>query len=479
MTWNAPVYKPQGRKRGSKNKARPDFTVPEQLIKELSRESGKFANADTRHRLAAAHLICSRSTTGRYRHALFPDCFFIDVKELDALFGKGQFDRFNERVGMFRVYRYEDMGENATSGLTYAYAPTEWASEAVEHYLDSEEPTAFLDQRDRVMRRPRTQNVIPSRDKFGNDAAQNIRLRHFVPVNLDETRESLKRLDEGRYNLTVKRTQRDLERIRYQLRFVRRTAINNVVSGAIPQRYVEVESGRLYGTGFHLQNVKREVKRIALAGSWEYDFANSQFAIFEQLARQSGYEATTVQDYLANKTSVRTQLAYELGVSVEQAKELLLKILFGAYKAQPRSPNSSILALFEGDLGKAREAEAHPFVKKLRTERRDGSKAIIENLPTSRGVYKNACGKSMKGRGPRDELDRKTRSRLLAHVLQGAEAQALNLACTPLGDELLLLQHDGFATSERVDTAQIQQDIAVSPLGLRLGLEEEHLMADI
>ena len=67
-----------------------------------------------------------------------------------------------------------------------------------------------------------------------------------------------------------------------------------------------------------------------MAGLYDIDIENCHYAILAQMAASHGYQCTEVLAYLANKKQVRESLAAEFGISVRQAKDALIALIYGA-----------------------------------------------------------------------------------------------------------------------------------------------------
>jgi hypothetical protein len=84
-----------------------------------------------------------------------------------------------------------------------------------------------------------------------------------------------------------------------------------------------------------LQNKPRSIKRPLLAANgykFEYDIQCCVHTLILQHARQLGLTMPTpaMDQYVSNRSLVRQQIAQECGISVEQAKSILTKMIQGA-----------------------------------------------------------------------------------------------------------------------------------------------------
>ena len=62
----------------------------------------------------------------------------------------------------------------------------------------------------------------------------------------------------------------------------------------------------------------------------------------------------------------------------------------------------------------------------------------------------------------------------LAHLLQGIEAKALRAVIQAMPHDVLLLMHDGFVTSKRVNTRELEK-VVREETGYRLTLSGERI----
>ena len=218
------------------------------------------------------------------------------------------------------------------------------------------------------------------------------------------------------------------------------------------QRYSYSDAGRLYGKGIHLQNAPKLIKQAFLSGSYDNDIDNCHFQIFQQLAAKVDVICTGISHYLANKSGVRQAIADDVGISVKQVKTALLALMYGARQtlwhdaAIPKMIGDKTPALYE-----------NPFFNKFNVEIENAREAIISNWDntTQRSII-NSMGKP---------ISKKKNSRfIMAHIQQGIEAKILHIALELFGDNILLLQHDGFSTQNRIDT-----DLIITRVSEELG----------
>lgn len=97
-------------------------------------------------------------------------------------------------------------------------------------------------------------------------------------------------------------------------------------------------------------------------------------------------------------------------------------------------------------------------------------KVVLTNSDkTERGWLKNAFGKTISATA--------TAAQQFAHLLQGVEAKALQIAIKSHPDEIILAQHDGFVSKKRVDMSALEAEVRVQT-GYDLRWEERQLKPD-
>ena len=206
----------------------------------------------------------------------------------------------------------------------------------------------------------------------------------------------------------------------------------------------------MYSKDVNLQTSQRQVRFAALHGLWDYDIENCHYSILQQMAQKAGHECDSITYYLENKSKVRRELAEEFGVTVTQIKKVLLALVYGASLSE--DPNAAIPdALGSVDIAEA--VYAHPFFNSLAKDIAAARSTILKKVKVFRGGIKNKRGLVMK-------VKKKKARHLLAHLLQGVEAEALNAAHDLYADKIHLIQHDGFtATTPDLNIAAIEKAI--------------------
>ncbi len=232
--------------------------------------------------------------------------------------------------------------------------------------------------------------------------------------------------------------------------------------GRMQHKYEQCGTGRFFATGSNLQSAPNIIKRVALHGLWQYDFANCHLTILYQLADRAGIACPTLLDYVKNKQPIRQAVADRVGISVEQAKTCLLKVTYGA-KASLR-----LVDAIPSEIGvsRARIFYRDSFVVKLKKELVAVRDALLANWPQEGGVILNALGLPCSAKARPAER--------LAHILQGIEAQALLAAVGSLPGQIVLLEHDGFVMRNPIDVPATMRVVSKAT-GFKLTIEELRL----
>jgi hypothetical protein len=197
----------------------------------------------------------------------------------------------------------------------------------------------------------------------------------------------------------------------------------------------------------------------ALHGSWEYDIQNCHYSIFDQMAQRAGYEAQNIKRYLACTSQTRLDIAHRMGITYKQAKICLLATMYGA-RANVFPENATPDTIGEAA---ARRLFQDLVFRNIHEDIKEGRRIILASQPTSRGVIFNAVGKPISATEGAPEC--------LAHLIQGVKASTLKVVLDLHGADIVLLQHDGFASRTRLDAALLERVIH-QKTGYRITLEE-------
>ncbi len=437
-----------------------------------------FAGLPAAHRYKLASLLCSAARSKRYRHIRNPESIAYHCRVRDADFGgRGVFQRINAEIGLFDVSDHWLVGK-----YTKEYRPADAAISLIESLELNK--VRLVDHAGRRLKTP-AKEAIQQRDSAGNNRTGQGNIPAVIDVNIagllalrqeahdwrwyckdgfpiPKTRVLQKRLEELKDNSARINWISDYALIGLTLAIMH-CDTDYLPRGKTEIRYFEYPSGRLYSVGPSLQNDFRELRKVALAGHFDYDIGNCHYSLCRQLAHRVGIETPAIDHYLAHKSEVRKGLASITGSPVSGIKQCLLALIYGA-----RTGLSKQQAIVETiGIDAAGVLFKQPAFASLAAEVKTIRQPIIDSMPRHRGKIVNPFGKTA-------PADCKTPEQQLAFVVQGAEAACLQSVIRRHGSDLRLLQHDGWTSAVRLDTAQLEAEIA-EDTGFSVSIEEAEL----
>lgn len=476
----------------AKPKPKRNTFTPELLVKQLARDVPGFKVEEPQVQAALASMVWIGATKHR-QHTAHDGYMSFHHHELAAAFG-GQFKQINARLGFLEVKKKDD-GEDAwrwsgdgkatdvyTKG--YRFSPAVQASRDKFLAKRAERLTRLLDASGKPFGTP--PKAVASQDMAGVTTARWRAINaagslSLVPVNIEYLR--LVQRDLNKKISTWERTghaPRDLWMespsldylldLRDKAAQVIRMAHTDVAGlGRVMHRYVESDSGRLYALGgASLQNAPKFIRKAALAGLWDFDVENCHFAILAQMARPAGFQCVAIEHYMAHKEAVRVEIAEAVGISTEQTKTCLLAVMYGA---RTTTWHENAIPKAIGADAAARLAEL-PLFANIATDVKLARAAILSHTkPNRQGGLVNAFGKSIKAAQYSPE-------QRLAHLVQGVEALALEACTEPHPDAIVLVQHDGFTATKRLDVAELELAISTAT-GYALTLKAKLVQPDL
>jgi hypothetical protein len=441
----------------------------ENFLKYLHRNFTGFKRESKQIQLAVGEMILTAPT--KYRtHAVKGARFHY--KELEQLFGRKGFDAINDRLGLFHITKDEFGRESWSSvkGITKSYLLTDKVSDLREKWLKTANrwTTNLLTEDGDVIRNMPLQAVDSKRKTAsGIEVTKNGWVEPVlpaVPINAQMLKLLALDIDKmlyaqefGFYQGALFHPKPDPKHLKYLLSTIRMylaQANNTIKQGHLIQRYTQSSSGRLYGEGNHLQNAPRVIRQCALHGLYDYDIENCHYQILSQMAYKQGYVCTAINHYLDNKKQVRTTLAEEFGISVGQVKQALIALIYGAvFASRPKDALPEIL----GGVELAKKFYTNKLFLGLRDDIKGARSTILKGQKVSRQTIKNIRGL------PISTVDEDGKNipdrRLLAHLLQGVESQALECAHKCYPDRIVLLQHDGWTSTKKLDIQTLEDAI--------------------
>jgi hypothetical protein len=217
---------------------------------------------------------------------------------------------------------------------------------------------------------------------------------------------------------------------------------------------------------FSLQSNEREVISAALHGMWDYDLQNAHFSIFSAWAKRLGHSTPVVNEYVRNKAQIRRELAEHCQANLDDIKQCLISLMYGA--PLNANPDFARIPQILGET-EAKLFISNPFVRSLKQEISAIGQYIVDDTYTSRGCYVNAMGIE-----PPNFPKATAKFKLLSHALQGVEALALKTVVAQYGQDILLCMHDGWVSQTKLNCDQLKDSI-FRATGFDLGIEEVQL----
>lgn len=421
-----------------------DKYVPEDFIKILRRGIRGYGQLTPVQQARMSYYIWHYGTWRRqHKSHKWGDYMTIGYQELSKDFGRGGFKAINDTLHIFEVTPNWYSKKAQTKG--YKLSPL--VQEIKERYLVPRKRalTKLIDSEARTLRT--LPQPVAAKDSNGVTASawNKAKPLNKIPVNMETLQGLYAHLQlmikhDSQEDMFARAEQEDFKYIAEAVGQLLRLANVDIAGRSyVMHRYVEAKSGRLYAKGVSLQTTPRVIRQAALHGLYEYDFENCHYSIFSQLAAHYGFKAEAIGNYLAHKKAVRDQLAQDIGLSIGQVKMCLLAIMYGA-RANTWHENA-----IPNEIGplNAQVLYAHPLFQGIAQDIAQGRRVILTNWPTRRTTLLNDMGK---------RISKKERPEVkLAHLLQGIEAKALRAVIELIPDDVLLLMHDGFVTSRKVD----------------------------
>lgn len=449
--------------------------VLEGFVRHLDAHLPGFHGLKPTHQVSLAKLIFDAGDW-RFDHNRYEGYSSFGCRELDQRFGRGQFNRVNSEIVVFERTPSFHFRPKSGQPSTYGYKLMPEVEAIKQEYLaPSDGQLSHLLRMDaKVIRSiPAAIDSLDS-NELPDKVWRGFDLVGAVPVDL----EGLYHLESllGRV-LGAHAGSKASQALSFELeatRKLRRLAETHLAGpGRILHRYRPSPSGRLYAqNGMSLQTAPRRVRSFALNGLIDYDMEACHHNIFIQLAKQCRYQAEAVAAYVRDKVDVRRELAQRIEISIDDAKFVLLAILYGAKTSVGRTlSNGHQENSIPERLGVERSEAlfADKVFAGIARDVKAGRSAILGAWPRRAVGIVNQVGKalSIKGTSPEQKL---------AHLCQGVEAAALRSVIEGEAGAVQLLMHDGFVTSKPIDMGAAEHRILLKT-GYQLQLVEKKISA--
>ena len=457
----------------------------EAFLRYLARKLPGFKQQTKDVRLALCGMIYEAPT--RYRaHSHHEGYSRFTWQELEQSFGRSGFTAINESLGLFEVLKDEHGREvwSKVDSHTKPYRLTEQVSTIRENFLKGcfrRHPTKLLTQDGKYLQSlPASAMAAKNKDGQNRRGFQGLPVTTLVPVNLVQVKKLMvdiqARLLAHKAGVVQGEIFSEVPNIKFLKALHQDAAMmytkanNKNWPGKVLHRYGEKESGRVYADGVaNLQNCYRVLREAAMAGLYDIDIENCHYSILAQMAASHGYQCTEIQDYLDNKDPFRKSLAAEFGISVQQTKDALIALIYGA-KFSIRAKDA-LPKIFNNDARLASKIYLHPKFLALRNDIAGARAVVLKAQTVTRRTIKNLRDLTM-------SLNESNERQQLAHLLQGVEVTALEAAYRLYPKEIVLLQHDGFASTCKLDTKSIEAAM-LKATGYRLKVEQKAIQVNL
>lgn len=408
-------------------------------------------------------------------HSVFAGYATFEASKLEAKFGRGVFNIINKKMRVFDVVE-DELGRDAYSyekDYTKGYKLNESVLDILDNFLKgSKYRRHILENLDGELATI-PPNALASRRKppIGLDGkvktAQpkvgfKVKVLAAVPVNkvmllklINELEKIIFSIERGFYQESIFNPEPDIRRLKTLWRSANQilglsNSTNPGMSGSLVHRYEQSNSGRFYAQDTNFQNTHSLIRKAALHGFYDYDIENCHYSILEQMASPY-FKCKAIRHYLNRKTGIRQGLMTRLKITKNQAKKCLIALVYGARFSLREDDDEQPLDAIAKTLGSIEKADAlfnSRLFKALRDDISASRRVIIANCEVSRkGQIHNALGLPMPANAAPEKM--------LAHLLQGVEAMALDAMHSLYPDKIVLLQHDGFTSTSELDTGRM------------------------
>lgn len=424
-------------------------SLPDELLAFIAKHQPGFACLREVHQQRLARMLW-QFTNPAQRHRAWGGAAFSS-KAQEKLWGNRR--TRNAYVGeYFSVIQGDNIG-----GMWNSFLPMDFMGRALMEFLRSPKPMVLREPGGKKMAMPR--NVVLSRAVRHHPEVKHakhsvwarVRPSATVPLNQVALEQFIDNSPTSYHQLSALR--------------LLRLSRNTLCPGEIPVLYRQASTGRISECQFGLQSTPREVLSAALSGCWDYDIQNAHFGIFAQWARKLRKRTPVVDEYMGHKRVIREDLARHCAVPIEDIKESLVGLLYGAtLHPDPEHARIADLLGAEGH----RLFSAHPFVRGLKQEISRIGGHIVDDLPRHAGEYGNALGIYV------PPAESRPKPRLLCHGLQGVEGKILKTVIERFGINILLPMHDGWVVRDRLSRIELET-LITEVTGFELAVEEVQL----
>lgn len=244
-------------------------------------------------------------------------------------------------------------------------------------------------------------------------------------------------------------------------------------SGQLPIAYTQSNGGRLYAEGaINLQNCNRVIRKAALVDHYDIDIENCHYTLLAQMCERINVPTPYIDHYIQHKKVMRKVVADFFNCTEDMAKEVLIALIYG-------SNLSSYGALRKLNLKRGEIDISGSWIDKLAKEVARVSKCVVNDyMARTPGNFKIKNEAGMTKATRIDNGSNVKMSKLLAFILHGAESLILQHMIRFMGDNIVLLQHDGVTCIEPVDIDALSEYIG-EKTGYHVKFDMEKLVLDL
>ncbi|KAA1051815.1 hypothetical protein [Pseudocitrobacter sp. 73] len=319
--------------------------------------------------------------------------------------------------------------------------------------------SGLIDKNDKPYNPPR--NGIRSQLKDGRKCKVELSVANEISINELSLRRLANEFDQtgGKESL--------INQIEYILAIARANK-----SGRLPIAYHQSKGGRFCAEGaWNLQNCSRIIRYAALAGNYDVDIENCHYTLLKQMCERIGIFTPFINEYVRNKKKIRTEVATFFGCSENMAKEILIALIYGSNLTTWGALKKINIKSNELNLS---GSWIDGLAKEIRCVR---DFIIYDYTSKTKGHFKIRNDAGMVIKTKTEEMKNIKKATLLAHILHGAESWILQNMIRYLGDNIVLLQHDGVTCLKPVDT-ELLSDYIEQKTQYRVRFEIEELAAE-
>ncbi|NDP64573.1 hypothetical protein [Polaromonas sp.] len=249
---------------------------------------------------------------------------------------------------------------------------------------------------------------------------------YSVPVDLEslksfiqKTKQTLERCDK---NTNIQYKKALIRNLLFASQLLDLVVIDRDVA-TIPEHWKETDSGRVYGSGFSLQRLPKQVRNAALGKCHQYDIMAASYALMTGLAQQFDpkIKVAAIFDYVKYRESIRQNIAADLKISEDRVKEIFTSLGFGA---------STVDTLYKSIRASLSEAQYNTLMSNRHF------KHILENIELVRSVILKHFddkapffGLTYHSNDPKSDPlkpKKRTKNQKLAWIYQAMESHAIS-----------------------------------------------------